>query len=298
MEKRSRMLRGTLMDGEARFFLCDTTNMTREARAIHKASATCTAALGRILSAAAVLGCGLKRAEDRVTINVNGGGPAGALCAVARYGGTVKATIAHPEVELPLRKDGKLDVGGAVGKDGQFSVVRSYGFGQPYTGRTALVSGEIAEDMAMYYLESEQIPSLCALGVRMSGENVEAAGGIVIQAMPACSEKLLDDLEIRVELFGSISQLIHEMTLEEIVEGCFRGLKPSVLEEMRLTLECDCSRDYIERMLLSMGTKELESMAEEQDGCEVCCHFCGKKYAFTRQELLDLIREGNGHGEN
>ena len=142
----------------------------------------------------------------------------------------MKVTIEHPEVELPLKENGKLNVGGALGKDGQLTVMRSFGFGEPYVGRVALVSGEIAEDFAMYYLESEQTPSLCALGT-LVGENIISSGGILIQAMPDCSEELLDALEIRAELFSSISQLLSEMTLEEIVEGCFRGLNPEILEE-------------------------------------------------------------------
>ncbi len=291
-QKKSRLLRLTLMDGQARVFLCDTTAMAQKARDIHNASNTCSAALGRIIAAAAIMGANLKSEGDRITITINGGGPAGPLCAVAGPDGVVKATIEHPEIELALKPNGKLDVGGAVGKDGQLTVMRSFGFGEPYIGRVALVSGEIAEDMAMYYLESEQTPSLCALGT-LVGENIVSAGGILIQAMPGCSDELLDALEIRAELFGAISQLLHEMTLEEIVSGCFRGLEPNILEEIDLDLHCDCSRDYIERVLLSMGEEEIRDMISEQNGCEVSCHFCRKHYAFTGEELETLIELGN-----
>ena len=291
-KKKSRLLRLTLMGGQARVFLCDTTEMAQQARDIHHASNTCSAALGRIISAAAIMGANLKSDGDRITLTINGGGPAGPLCAVAGPNGVVKATVEHPEIELALKPNGKLDVGGAIGKDGQLSVMRSFGFGEPYVGRVALVSGEIAEDMAMYYYESEQTPSLCALGT-LVGEDIISAGGILIQAMPGCSDELLDALEIRAELFGAISQLLQEMTLEEIVSGCFRGLEPNILEEIELSLNCDCSREYIERVLLSMGEEEIRDMIKTQNGCEVSCHFCRSHYAFTGDELEELLEQAS-----
>ena len=284
----SRLLRLTLMGGQARVFLCDTAEMAQQARDIHHASNTCSAALGRMIAATAIMGANLKDEGDRITATIKGGGPAGALCAVAGPDGAVKVTIDNPEVELALKPNGKLDVGGALGKDGQLTVIRSYGFGEPYVGRVALVSGEIAEDFAMYYLESEQTPSLCALGT-LVGEEIVASGGILIQAMPGCSDELLDALEIRAELFGAISQMLSEMTLEEIVSGCFNGLEPEVLEEIPLRLSCDCSRETIERVLLSMGEDELRDIISTQGGCEVSCHFCRKSYAFTGEELERLI---------
>ena len=265
-QKKSRMLRLTLMGGQARVFICDTTELAQQARDIHNASNTCSAAMGRMLAATAIMGANLKSEGDRITATINGGGPAGPICAIAGPDGTVKVTIEHPEVELPLKENGKLNVGGALGKDGQLTVMRSFGFGEPYVGRVALVSGEIAE----------------------VGENIISSGGILIQAMPDCSEELLDALEIRAELFSSISQLLSEMTLEEIVEGCFRGLNPEILEDMPLRLQCDCSREYIERVLLSMG--------EKQNGCEVECHFCRKHYRFSGEELEALLAQA--HKEN
>lgn len=294
--KKSRLLRLTLMGGQARVFLCDTTEMAQQARDIHHASNTCSAAMGRMLAAAAIMGANLKSEGDRITATINGGGPAGPICAVAGPDGRVKVTIEHPEVELALKPNGKLDVGGALGKDGQLTVMRSFGFGEPYVGRVALVSGEIAEDFAMYYLESEQTPSLCALGT-LVGENIVSAGGILIQAMPGCSDELLDALEIRAELFSAISQMLSEMTLEEIVSGCFRGLEPEILEEIPLTLQCDCSREYIERVLLSMGADELRDIIEKQNGCEVSCHFCRRKYAFDGEELAALIEQAQKEDE-
>ena len=295
-QKKSRLLRGTLMGGQARIFLCDTTQMAQQARDIHHASNTCSAAMGRMIAAAAIMGAGLKSEGDRVTATINGGGPAGPICAVAGPQGKVKVTIENPEIELALKPNGKLDVGGALGKDGQLTIMRSFGYGEPYVGRTALVSGEVAEDFAMYYLESEQIPSLCALGT-LVGEEILSAGGILIQAMPGCSDELLDALEIRAELFGAVSQLLQEMTLEEIVSGCFRGLEPEILEEIPLTLQCDCSKDYIERVLLSMGEEEIRDLIRTQNGCEVSCHFCRSHYAFTGEELEALIEQASEKDE-
>ncbi|MBR1709573.1 MAG: Hsp33 family molecular chaperone HslO [Clostridia bacterium] len=288
---KGRLLRFTLMGGEARVFLCDTTGMAQLARDIHHASNTCSAAMGRMIAAAAMMGVNLKSEGDRITATINGGGPAGPLCAVAGPDGLVKVTIEHPEVELKLKENGKLNVGGALGKDGQLTIMRSFGYGEPYLGRVQLVSGEVAEDFAMYYLESEQTPTVCALGTTV-GEDIIASGGILIQAMPECSESTIEQLEIRAELFGAISQLLQEMTLEEIVENAFRGLNPQILEEMPLKLECDCSRERIEEVILSMGPKEINKLIEEQNGCEVTCHFCRKNYRFTGEELAALLKAG------
>lgn len=290
-QKKARLLRMTLMGGQARVFLCDVTQMAQQARDLHNASNTCSAAMGRMIAAASIMGAGLKSEGDRITATINGGGPAGPMCAVAGPDGRVKVTIEHPEIELVRKPNGKLDVGGALGKDGQLTIMRSFGYGEPYIGRVNLVSGEVAEDFAMYYLESEQTPSLCALGT-LVGEEIVAAGGILIQAMPGCSDELLDALEIRAELFSAISQMLQEMALEEIAYACFRGLEPEVLEEIPLQLRCDCSKEYIERVLLSMGEEEIRDLIRTQNGCGVSCHFCRSQYTFTGEELEALLKQG------
>ena len=290
-QKKARLLRMTLMGGQARVFLCDVTQMAQQARDLHNASNTCSAAMGRMIAAASIMGAGLKSEGDRITATINGGGPEGPMCAVAGPDGRVKVTIEHPEIELLRKPNGKLDVGGALGKDGQLTIMRSFGYGEPYIGRVNLVSGEVAEDFAMYYLESEQTPSLCALGT-LVGEEIVAAGGILIQAMPGCSDELLDALEIRAELFSAISQMLQEMALEEIAYACFRGLEPEVLEEIPLQLRCDCSKEYIERVLLSMGEEEIRDLIRTQNGCGVSCHFCRSQYTFTGEELEALLKQG------
>ena len=279
----------SLMGGQARAILIESTQLVQRAKDIHGLSRIAAAALGRTLTCAAMMGSMLKGEDESITTQIKGGGPIGTVMAVAHGDCTVKGYVDNPGIDLP-RTGPKLPVGAAVGKDGRLTVVKDMHLREPYVGQVNLVSGEIAEDFAMYYLESEQTPSLCALGT-LVGENIIASGGILIQAMPDCSEELLDALEIRAELFSSISQLLSEMTLEEIVEGCFRGLNPEILEVMPLRLQCDCSRDYIERVLLSMGEDEIRDMIEKQNGCEVECHFCRKHYRFSGEELEDLLAQ-------
>lgn len=290
-QSKGRMLRMTLGGGQARVFLCDVKALTQGARDIHHASNVCTAAMGRMLAAGAMLGAQLKSEGDTITATINGGGPAGTLTVVAHPNGHLKVTIDEPEIELALKANGKLDVGGALGTDGRLTVMRSLGFGEPYVGQVNLVSGEVAEDFAMYYTASEQTPSLCALGV-LVGEDVISAGGVLIQAMPGCTDDLINQLEIRAELFAAISQALNDYTLDEIAEMYFRGLEPQVLEESELVLTCDCSRERIEQVLLSMGEKQLSEMAREDHGAELTCHFCRSSYRFTEQELEELIAQG------
>ena len=285
----SRLLHAVLCGGEARVLLCDVTRMAREAAEIHGSSRVCTVAMGRMIAAAAMMGCQLKDARESVTVTLRGNGPAGPLVAVARRG-AVKVTIARPEVELPPLADGGLDVGGALGREGRLSVVRDLGFGEPYVGQVRLVSGEIGEDIAMYYTASEQTPTLCALGVRL-GEGVRAAGGVLLQAMPGCGESTVETLELRSQLFTGLSGLLQEYTLERLLAVCFDGLSPEVLEEAPLRLACDCTRERIERALLALGARELGEMIDEGRGAEVNCHFCRKRYAFAEAELAALRQQ-------
>ncbi|MCL2810568.1 MAG: Hsp33 family molecular chaperone HslO [Clostridia bacterium] len=285
-ENKSRLLHAVLRDGEARVLLCDVTNMVRQAAEIHGSSRVCTVAMGRIIAAAAMMGCQLKDAQESVTITLRGDGPASPLVAVARRG-VVKVTIAQPDVQLPPLADGRLDVGGALGRTGRLSVVRDLGFGEPYIGQVPLVSGEIGEDVAMYYTASEQTPTLCALGVQL-GQGVSAAGGVLLQAMPGCSESTLGALELRSQLFTGLSGLLQEYTLEQLLAVCFDGLLPTVLEEVPLRLACDCSRERIEGALLSLGPVELQEMMDDQHGAEVNCHFCRKHYVFDEAQLAAL----------
>ena len=282
----------SLLNGQARAILIESTELVQRAMDTHRLSRIATAALGRTLTCTAMMASMLKGEKESVSVQIKGGGPIGTVLAVAHGDLSVKGYVDNPDIDLP-RTGKKLPVGAAVGKDGRMTVIKDMGMREPYIGQVNLVSGEIAEDFAMYFTSSEQTPSLCALGT-LVGERILSAGGVLIQAMPGCSEELLDALEIRAELFSAVSQMLREMTLEEIVEGCFRGLEPEILEEIPLTLQCDCSREYIERVLLSMGAAELRDIIEKQHGCEVSCHFCRRHYAFTGEELNRLLEQASG----
>ncbi|MDR0396952.1 MAG: Hsp33 family molecular chaperone HslO [Oscillospiraceae bacterium] len=288
-----RLLHITLMAGAARALLCDVTRAAETARRIHRASRVCAAALGRGISGAAVLNA--PRKGERLTLTFNGGGPAGALTIVSGPG-VLKASIGDPSVELPLKPNGKLDVGGAIGREGRVIAVRDMGMKQPYIGQSALVSGEIAEDLAMYCTASEQQPTLCALGVRIGAdgsasgaESVLAAGGLMIQPLPGCPEELLSALELRRELFADISAAIESESLESLAREFFGGLDPEILQEDSLEYRCDCGRDRMERALVAMGRGEIASMIEDQGGAELTCHFCGSAYSFTADQLGKLL---------
>ena len=293
MEHTSRMLRLTLMGGQARVFLCDTTEMAQQARDIHEASNTCSAAMGRMLAATAIMGANLKSDGDRITATINGGGPAGPICAIAGPDGTVKVTIEHPEVELPLKPNGKLDVGGALGKDGQLTVMRSFGFGEPYVGRVALVSGEIAEDITNYYATSEQINSSVALGVLMEKNNtVKQAGGFILQLMPFTEDAVIDKLEENVKKLPSVTTMLEEgETPEGMIRRVLDGFDVEFYEETPTGYVCDCSKERVERAIISIGKKEIQDMIDDQKPIEVNCHFCGRHYEFSVDDLKHLLKK-------
>jgi len=282
-------LRLSLMGGQARAFLTQSTRMVQDARSIHRLSRVATAALGRLLTGASMMGCMLKDERDSLTAMIKGGGPLGTLMAVARADGTVKGYVDNPDVELPLRADGKLDVGGAVGRDGQLTVIKDLGLREPYVGRVNLRSGEIGEDLAMYFTASEQTPSLVSLGV-LVGESVVAAGGLIIQVMPDCSEAALKSIELSAPMFMNISKTFSEYGLNGALEQLLGHLEPEILSTARPAYHCDCCRDRFERGLISLGREELTKLIDEDHGAEVNCHFCNRTYRFSEQQLRDLLR--------
>ena len=293
-EARGTLLRLTLMGGQARAFLCDTTGMAQAAREIHGASNVCTAALGRMISAAAMLGAQLKGEDERVTATIRGGGPAGTLTAVAGADGAVKVALEEPRVELPLRADGKLDVGGAVGK-GRLTVVRDLGLREPYVGQVELVNGEIAMDFTYYFATSEQQPTLLSLGVLMpdaahSAElGVLSAGGLLIQPLPGCSEELLSELERRAGGYADISRQLIGETPDELCARFFEGLAPRIVERRAPAYRCDCDRERIERALISLGRAELRELIDQDHGAQLECHFCNRRYHFSAEQLEELL---------
>ncbi|MGN0602463.1 MAG: Hsp33 family molecular chaperone HslO [Oscillospiraceae bacterium] len=286
----AKIVRTISMDASVTATAIDATDIVAEIERIHQPSAVVTAALGRLSIAASLIGIGLKNDTDSVTLRLNGNGPAGALIAVADSRGNVKSYVSNPIVEILLNSYGKLDVAGAVGKEGTLSVVKDLGLKEPYVGQIPIVSGEIAEDIASYFAMSEQIPTVCGLGVLVNPDlSVKAAGGYLIQLLPFADDACIDILEKNVNSLPSVTQMLTSgVTAEEMAMKVLDGLTPNVLDEFNCAYKCDCSRERVERALVSLGKDELQKMVEEQENVEVCCHFCDKKYNFTPEEIISL----------
>ena len=280
------LYRVSLLEGQAVAMLASTTQMCEAARQTHDLSKTAAAALGRLLTLSGMTAARMK--EGSVTVTVQGGGPIGKMIVVAKPDGTVKGCVDNPRLELP-RKNGKLDVGGAVGREGRLTVVRDMGMREPYVGQVRLQSGEIGEDMAYYYTVSEQTPSLVSVGV-LVGERVLSAGGLVIQPLPGCGEAALQSLEMTAPMCVNLSDTLLRLGAEAALYDLLGHLQPEVLETGRLTYQCDCSRERIERALISLGAAELRDMIDRQGGAEVGCQFCGKKRRFSAGDLRALMR--------
>ena len=286
------IIRATAAEGQIRAFAATTRELTEYARQAHNTSPVATAALGRLLTAGAMMGVMMKGANDLLTIKIEGDGPIGGLTVTADSKGDVKGYAYHPEVMLPPNEKGKLDVGGALGI-GVLSVIKDIGLKEPYVGQTILVTSEIAEDLTYYFATSEQTPSSVALGVLMNKDNtVRQAGGFILQLLPGASEEVISTLETRLKEITSITSLLDagntpEMILEHIL-GDF-GLE--ILDKMPAQFACNCSRERIEKALISIGKKELQEMIDEGKTIEMNCHFCNKNYNFTVEDLKRIIRE-------
>lgn len=282
--------------GSYRLYLAITTEMVQEAKKIHSASNLAAAALGRVLTAAGLMGLMLGEDDYTLTLQVKGDGPAAEILASADGRGRVKGYIADPDIQLPLKPDGKLDVGGAVGK-GTLTVIKDLKMKEPYLGRTNLVSGEIAEDLAHYFLLSEQQPSSVALGVRIGPDlQVQAAGGMILQVLPGAKDACLDALEEQIASLGSLTEHIPRVNspaelMERILGKMPPQYRPEVLEERHIRWDCDCSTERMEKALISIGEKDLASLIREDRGAELTCQFCLKKYSFDQEELEALLRE-------
>ncbi len=287
------LLHITLMNGQARALLVNSTALCEEARRTHTLSNVACAALGRLMTVSVMMGSMLKTSCGSVTNTVKGNGPLGALVAVAHEDLTVKGYVDKPRAELPLRNNGKLDVGGAVGT-GHLTVVRDLGLREPYVGQVELTNGEIASDFAYYFAASEQQPTLLSLGVLMpqagsKESHVISAGGLLIQPLPDCSEELLEQLEARTASYSDISRQLVERTPDELCEEFFTGLDARIIERRTPTYRCDCSIERIERALISLGREELESMINDDHGAQLECHFCNRRYRFTQDELQAIL---------
>ena len=288
------IIRATAAEGQIRAFAATTRELTEYARQAHNTSPVATAALGRLLTAGAMMGVMMKGANDLLTIKIEGDGPIGGLTVTADSKGDVKGYAYHPEVMLPPNEKGKLDVGGALGI-GVLSVIKDIGLKEPYVGQTILVTSEIAEDLTYYFATSEQTPSSVALGVLMNKDNtVRQAGGFILQLLPGASEEVISTLETRLKEITSITSLLDagntpEMILEHIL-GDF-GLE--ILDKMPAQFACNCSRERIEKALISIGKKELQEMIDEGKTIEMNCHFCNKHYPVTVDDLKGLLEKAS-----
>lgn len=281
-----------MLDGYIRGYIISGAELVEEARRIHSLSRVCTAALGRQLLMTAIMAAELKHETETLTTILRGGGPTGNLVCTGRYGALVKGYVAHPEVELPLTEEGKLDVGSAVGADGRLSVVKDLHLGEPYMGECAMVSGEVAEDFAQYFTMSEQKPSLVYLGVRVApGDGrVRAAGGLLLQPLPDCPDGILDTLQEKTARIAEITRRLDEgEALEEIAKHLFGGMELELLDAPAPAYSCDCSRTRMERALIALGREELTDMIREDGRAELTCHFCNAAYAFTGAQLKELL---------
>lgn len=259
------------------------------ARAIHRCSPTASAALGRTLCAASLLGEAMKEENATLTVRINGGGPIGSVVAVSDSGGNVRGYVEDPSVELPLRSDGKLNVGGAVGRDGMLTVSRDIGLREPYIGSVELVSGEIAEDMTSYLLESEQVPSACALGVLVDTDrSIRAAGGFIVQLMPGAEEEIIAKLEDNIFMMDQLTTILDEDGAEEIFAQVLRGFSYHLVGETEVEYRCYCSRERVEEALLCIDEGELAEMIGEGQDIRVSCQFCDAEYSFSPDDLRTI----------
>ena len=268
-------------------------DIVERARNIHKLLPMATAALGRSLLGASLMGDTLKEEQGSLTLQIKGGGPLGTILAVSDCQGNVRGYVQHPQVELMEKHRGKLDVGAAVGTTGTLTVIKDIGLKEPYVGSIGLFSGEIADDLAMYFVESEQIPTACALGVLVGlDQSVTAAGGYLIQLLPGAGEDMIEAIEAGVRAMGSVSHaLAGGLDGEGLLRAVLPGFQLEILEKHPVEYRCYCSRERVSRALISMGREELSSLIEDQGRAELTCQFCDAVYRFSQTELEQLLAE-------
>ena len=292
-----RIIRATAGDGFIKMAVITARDTVQRAREIHGCSPTAAAALGRTLCGASLLGEAMKEEKASLTIRVNGGGPLGSVVAVSDHEGYVRGYVDNPGVHLPLRADGKLDVGGAVGRDGMLTVSRDIGLREPYIGSTELRRGEIAEDLTAYLLESEQVPSACALGVLVDTDrSIRAAGGFLVQLMPGADEELIGKLEDNIFMMDQLTTILDEDGPEEIFRQVLKGFAYHIVDEAPVGYRCPCSRERVGTALSVIDAKELEEMIDAGEDIEVLCQFCGRRYAFTPVDLREFLSDKGQKG--
>lgn len=284
------IVRAVTADGFVKISAVTARDMVERARQIHGLSPTASAALGRTLCAASMLGELMKEDDASLTIRINGGGPIGSIIAVSDSDGCTRGYVTNPEADLPTRADGKLDVGGLVGRDGMLTLSRDLGLKEPYIGSVELVTGEIAEDLAQYMVESEQIPAAVGLGVLVdTDKSIKAAGGFIVQLMPGAPEELITKLEDNIFMMDQLTTVLDEDGIDAVIGQVLLGLDPQEAERRPVEYRCSCSRERVAQALRSCGEAELREMAAEGRDVEVSCQFCDKVYSFTPGELLELL---------
>lgn len=290
----------TAADGAVRITACESTSICEDARRIHGTSAVMTAALGRTLTAASLLSSQLKNATDSLTVQINGKGPGGKIICITDPDGNVRGYCVDPAVELPLReKDGKLDVGGAVGK-GFLQIIKDLSLKEPYQGTSALVSGEIGEDISYYFAVSEQVPTTTSLGVRICPDPegvqpfvVEKAGGFLLQLMPGAPDDLIGDLEARLGAMPSVTTLLAAgASVNDIVGDILTGYSPEIKAVKPIRYKCSCSRERMQAALCAIGRSDLQEILDDGKGAEICCRFCNRKYFFDNGDIRAMIDAG------
>lgn len=291
-ENKDYIIRATAAEGMIRAFAATTRETVETARTLHNTSPIATAALGRLMTGALMMGSDMKNDKDLLTLKINCDGPIGGLLVTADSKGHVKGYVNNPGVMLPPNEKGKLDVGGALDL-GVLSVIKDIGLKEPYVGQTILVTGEIAEDLTYYLATSEQVPSTVALGVLMNKDNtVRQAGGFMIQLMPGASDEIIDKLEKRIGEISSITSMLDkDMSPEDILRFVLGEFDLKINDSMPCCFECDCTRDRVSQALLSVGKKELQDMIDEGKDIELQCHFCSKKYKFTPEEIREMMEK-------
>lgn len=277
------------VDGTLTVMAVDSTDIINRMEQIHQTSAVTSAALGRLLTAASMMGAVLKGKDHSITLRINGDGPAGSVIAVSDSSGNVRGYVSNPIVEIPLNEKGKLDVAGAVGKDGTLTVMKDLGMKEPYIGQIPIVSGEIAEDITNYYATSEQTPTVCALGVLVNPDlSIKAAGGFIIQLLPTAMDDTIDMVEECIKGIPSVTQMLTDgMTPEQICRSVLKLFELDFLDSSNPEYRCNCSKDRVAKALLTLGKEELREMAGDPV-TEISCHFCDKRYRFTPAEVLKL----------
>ena len=263
--------------------------LTERARVIHNASPVATAAMGRVMSATSLLGNTLKKDGASVTVRINGGGPIGSIIAVSDPDGNVRVCAGNPIVDLPLRADGKLNVGGAVGREGMLSIIRDFGEGEPYTGGVELVSGEIAEDFTAYFTTSEQVPTAVALGVLVDRDyTVKTAGGYIVSLLPGAPEGHIDILEKNISDTGAVTNILDGGSAEDLITRVLNGLDPQILVREDVEYRCYCSRERVAGALAGIGPDEVDDILKKAETLEVTCRFCDEIYKFSPEEIKNL----------